>query len=246
MIPVLSRCTALTALLAIGLLAQVNAQTPAPDTVVHTDAKGRHVAPRDTFYTTEYVSATTDKGVDGFPPGTEVRLVSVNQEAHTLTVTDGHANVEVSPGKLTHDLDLAEAVRAKDQRAQARVAEYQQAQESAYQKYEKEVAAYTAQDLEKREQAIQQAEVQAQPQATPSAQVVDTASYGNGYYNEGGYGYGSPYYYFTPGYLHAAERRAAGTSGRGTTSSTQVITQPGNRTSGTTTGGGQSSGGKKP
>ena len=203
-----SRSGALVLGLAAGFLAGANAQTPAPDDMVHTDAKGRHLAPRDTFYTTEYVSARTDKGVEGFPPGTEVHLVSVNQEAHTLTVSDGHAQVEVPPSKLTHDMDIAALIKAQDQAGQERVAQYEREEALAYQKYEKEVTDYTARDLEEREQAIKDAEVQPKPaEVSAAAESTDTAAYNNGYYGEGGYGYGIHYVYFTNGYR--GERRIA-------------------------------------
>ena len=236
-------------------------QTPSTGDMTHSDAKNRHLAPHDTFYTLEYVSATTDKGVEGFPPGTEVHLVSVNKEAHTLTVSDGHANVEVPPGKLTNDVDIATYARAKDQTNQAQIAAYQRAEVQAYEQYEKAAADYTAKDLEKRQQAIkdEQNREQAQAQANASAQPVDATPYNNnnGYYNEGGFGYGSPYGYFAnlnvvTGNANQAQSRGQvnernqTASGKGTLPSSQTGTQSGNSQTGTRSGGGgQAAGGKK-
>ncbi len=256
-----SRCGALALALAAGFLTAANAQTPAATETAHTDSKGRHLAPRDTFYMLDYVSARTDKGVEGFEPGAEVHFVSANREAHTLTVTDGHAQVEVPPDKLTNDMDVAALVRAKDQANQTQILAYQQAEAKAYQEYEKQAADYTAKDLEKRKQEQQDAATRAQAQtnasANQAAQQVETTASNNGYYNEGGYGYGSPYGYFTGlnvvstnGNTSATGQKVIGASetasGKGTVPSTSAGgTQSASRQTGTTTGG-QSAGGKKP
>ncbi len=241
-------------------------QQPAPsdqaveNEAVHGNEPDRHMAPHDTFYTMDYVSARTDKGVDGFPPGTEVKLVSVNREAHTLTVTDGHANIELPPDKLTNDMDIAAMVRAQDAASQERIARYQQAQAEAYQKYQKEVSDYTAKDLEKREEAIQQANEQRAEQVAENHTTQESAaissSYNNGYYNQGGYGYGSPYSYFvdlnSPGQYYGkgtsgrtarqtAQAQANGSNGKGAISSAQNGTQSGNATTGGATSGTTSS-----
>ncbi len=237
--------------------------SPATETA-HTDEQGRRIAPHDTFYTTEYVSVRTDKGVEGFPPGTEVKLVSVNREAHTLTVTDGHANVELPPDKLTNDMDIAALVQAKDNANQEKIAEYHRKQAEAYQKYQKEVADYTAKDLEKREQEIRDANTRAQEQtnASQSAQPVNTNASYSGYYNQGGNGYGSPYGYFIDlnspvvvnGKTPAMNTTNQTGGGRGAVSSSQNTNQgTGTRSGGTTTQstgttstGSTGAGGKKP
>ncbi len=248
-----SRCGALALVLATGFLACANAQTMPSTEVTHTNAKGRHLAPRDTFYLLDYVSVRTDKGVEGFEPGAEVHFVSANREAHTLTVTDGHAQVEVPPDKLTNDMDVAALVRAKDQANQARIAAYQQAEAKAFQEYEKQAADYTAKDLEKRQQEQRDAQTRAQAQsnanANEAAQQVNVSANdnnGNGYYDEGGYGYGSPYGYFSN--ASRVGKRVIGASetvsGKGTLPSSQTGSQSGNRQTGTTSAGGQSSGGK--
>lgn len=245
-----SRCGAFALALAAGFLSSANAQTSPVDEVVHTDSNGRHFAPRDTFYILSYVSARTDKGVDGFEPGAEVHLISVNREAHTLTVTDGHAQVEVSPDKLTNDMDIAGLVKAKDEANQARILAYQQAEAKAYQEYEKQVAEYTAKDLEKHQQEVKDAQERARP--TPAAQPVatTTASNNNGYYNEGGFGYGSPYGYFVNSNAVGSSTNLAPSNvtggNRGAVSSSQNATQMAGKQGGTTSGAASSAGGKKP
>lgn len=167
----------------------------------HTDAKGRRVAPHDTFYLLSYVSAPTDKGVEGFAPGQEVHLVEVHRPTQTLVVTDGRAQVEVAPAKLTNDMDLADAVRSKDQDSQSRITAYIQGEEEAYKREQVKVADETNKDLDKREEK-QSADLQkiatARAAETPAAQVSASVDSG-GYYGAGGYGYGSPYSYFTGG-----------------------------------------------
>lgn len=167
----------------------------------HSDAKGRRIAPHDTFYLLTYVSAPTDKGVEGFAPGQEVHLVEVHRPTETLVVSDGHAQVEVSPAKLTNDMDLAELVRNKDQTSQARINAYLQSEEEAYKREQVKVAEETNKDLDKREQkqaADLQKIAEAQASPTPAAPVSASVD-GGGYYGSGGYGYGSPYSYFTGG-----------------------------------------------
>ena len=187
------------ALLSAALLPAASAQTTDS---AHTDAKGRHLAPRDTFYLLSYVAVKTDKGVEGFDPGQEVHLVEVHRPTQTLVVTDGHAQVEVPPSKLTNDMDVAAMVRQKDEAKQAQVATYVQAEQEAYNKYEREAADATAKDLEHARDVQQQqaAEVRREEQA-PVAQIatptpVDASINTGGYYGDGGYGYGSPYGYF--------------------------------------------------
>ena len=255
-----SRCGVLALVLSAGFLSGANAQAPAATEMTHTDAKGRHLAPRDTFYILDYVSARTDKGVEGFEPGAEVHFVSANQEAHTLTVTDGHAQVEVPPDKLTNDMDIAAMVRAKDQANLARIAAYQQAEAKAYQEYEKQVADYTAKDLEKREQELRDAQPRAQTpptaSASPSPQQENEIANNNGYYDEGGYGYGSPYGYIinlgnsrksnTTQTVKKVIGSSETTSNNGTLPSSQGGSQSSSRQTGTTSGGGggHSTGGK--
>jgi hypothetical protein len=164
--------------------------------MAHTDAQGRHLAPRGTFYLLSYVSARTPNGVEGFDPGQEVHLVEVHRQTHTLVVSDGRAQVEVPPSKLTNDIDIAALVRQKDKAKQARITAYIQSEEAAYSRAEARAAAFTARDLARRQQAEEaQAAASDQAPVQPTPEPADD-SVDNGYYNEGGYGYGSPYGYF--------------------------------------------------
>ena len=194
---------------------------PAASEMLHTDAKGRHLAPHDSFYLLEYVSAKTDKGVEGFEPGQEVHLVEVHRPTHTLVVSNGRAEVEVSPSKLTNDMDIAALARAKDQANQAKITAYLQAEEAAYQKHEKEAADATAKDLQNAsKEQVAQSVVGTGTQTSLPAQPTDTtvnADYnGGGYYGAGGYGYGSPYGYFGGSSETVVIDRGRGGSNNGT------------------------------
>ena len=165
------------------------------------DSKGRHMAPRDTFYLLEYVSAKTDKGVEGFEPGQEVHLVEVHRPTHTLVVSNGRAQVEVEPSKLTNNMDIAALVRQKDLNNQARIAAYVQAEEAASHKAEKEAAEAAAKDIEhhNQEQVAESRvgdDLQASQPASQVAAAYNDGGVGSGYYGYGNNGYGSPYSYF--------------------------------------------------
>ena len=180
-----------------GAPAATPGQTPSPE-MVRTDPKGRHLAPRGTFYLLSYVAVKTDKGVEGFDPGQEVHLVEVHRATHTLVVSDGHAQVEVSPSQLTNDMGIAVLVRQKDNAQQAQIEAYIQSEQAAYAKAQQRAADATAKDLaqRKQEQSAPLTAADAASGGTTSAPQAD-ASYGDdGYYNPGGYGYGSPYEYF--------------------------------------------------
>ena len=191
--------------------------TPAADAgMARTDAPGRHLAPHGTLYLLDYVSVTTDTGVDGFVPGQEVHVVSADRARHILTVTDGKTQVEVPPSKLTNDIDIAAMVRQQDQAKQARVAAYVQAEQAAFAKHEREEAETEARNDENQKLAAQQA-ADARLAAQNAPQPVN-ASPGNGagYYDSGGYGYGSPYSYFSgSGVVVAGPNRDRGASGQG-------------------------------
>lgn len=190
---------------------------PSDGGIAHTDAKGRHVAPHGTFYLLEYVSAETDKGVEGFEPGQEVHFVEAHRATHTLVVSDGRAQVEVSPSKLTNDMDIASMVRQKDQANQSKIAAYVQSEEAAYAKAEKEAAEASAKELDKhRQQEVAESAVSNQLQNAQPTQTVQQAdasvsTNGYGYYNEGNYGYGSPYSYFGNGNNTVVVSAPAGT-----------------------------------
>ena len=208
-----SRQAALAVALAAGcnlgplaLLPRLSAQTaPAADQalaaqMVENSPRSRHLAPHDTFYLLSYVAVKTEKGVEGFDPGQEVHLVEVRRDRQTLLVSNGHAQVEVSPSNLTNDIDIAALVRQKDQSSQARIAQHIKDEQIAYSKYEREAADATASDLaQRRDDQRKQDEEARRGEQAPVAQTAAPASNpaNNGYYGDGGYGYGSPYSYFS-------------------------------------------------
>ena len=197
----------------------VSTAQPAGASMARTDAQGRHLAPHGTFYLLDYVPVTTDTGVDGLVPGQEVHVVSADRSKHTLLVTDGKVQAEMEPSKLTNDIDIAAMVRRQDQSNQARVAAYVQAEQAAFAKHEREEAETEAKNDENRRlEAQQAADARMAAQSAQNAPQPVDASLGNGagYYDAGGYGYGSPYSYFSgSGVVVAGPNRAAGASGRG-------------------------------
>lgn len=167
--------------------------------MVDNSPKTRHLAPHNTFYVLGYVSVKTDKGVEGFDPGQEVHLVEVHRDSHTLVVTNGRAQVELPPSALTNDMDIAALVRQKDEAGQARIAQHVKDEQAAYARFEREAAESTSRDLaQRRDDQRKQEEKTRREEQTPVAQVATPTPYpNNGYYNDGGYGYGSPYSYFS-------------------------------------------------
>ena len=171
--------------------------------MVQTNADERHIAPHDTFYMLAYVAVKTGTGVEGFDPGQEVHLVEVNRMDHTLVVSDGHAQVEVSPSQLTNDIDMATAARQKDQVSQARVATFTRQQREAYDKFQKDAAESTQKDLDQHNKDVEEnLAARAKQENAPVAATAPSANVplsGPGYYGDGGYGYGNPYSYFVVG-----------------------------------------------
>ncbi len=185
---------------------RATAQTPSAadqDTasrMVEDSSKGRHLAPHDTFYLLKYVSVKTDKGVEGFDPGQEVHLVEVRRDSHSLVVSNGRAQVAVSPSMLTNDMDMAALVRQRDEASQARIAQHIKDEQAAYAKFEREAADATAKDLaERRDEQRREAEEARREEQAPVAQIATPTPYpaSGGYYGDGGFGYGSPYSYFS-------------------------------------------------
>ena len=167
--------------------------------------RGRHLAPHDTFYLLQYVSVKEPTGVIGFEPGQEVHLVEVHRPTQTLVVGDGTAQVEVSPDKLTNDMDMAALVRQKDQVNQAKIAAYVQSEQKAYEDSKREAAIKTENALDKIDQQKQQVAAAANtPKPNSSAVGGETkldeppVAVGgtSGYGYEGSAYYGSPYSYF--------------------------------------------------
>ena len=182
---------------------------------------GRHLAPHDTFYLLQYVSAKTPTGVIGFEPGQQVHLVEVHRSTQTLVVGDGQAQVEVGPEKLTNDMDMAALVRQKDQTNQAKIAAYVQGEQKAYDDSKRSTAIDTAKDIDKINQQERRASTVKSNDSKldqPATVVAGSAGYGGGYGygNVGSDSYGSPYSYFSsPATAGAAPAAATGGTARG-------------------------------
>ncbi len=172
----------------------------------------RHLAPHDTFYLLQYVSARTPTGVVGFEPGQEVRLVEVHRDTRTLVVGDGQAKVEVGPDKLTNDMDIAALVRQKDQANQTAIANHIQAEQKAYDESQRKVAVETAKDIEKinkTERETSAVNGNDSKLNQPPVEVAGSAGYG---YAGNSY-YGSPYSYFSAPATSVAAPAAGGSTG---------------------------------
>ncbi len=164
-----------------------------------TSQSGRHLAPHDTFYLLQYVSAKTPTGVIGFEPGQPVHLVEVHRPTQTLVVADGEAQVEVGPDKLTNDMDIAALVRQKDQANQAKIAAYVQAEQKAYDDAKRSAAIATDKDMAKVNKEEREASVVNGNDSKlnqPAVEVGGGSGYG-GYGYAGSASYGSPYSYFS-------------------------------------------------
>ena len=100
---------------------------PAPRT-----PQSRGYAPEGTFYLRQYVAARTARGIYGFEPGCEVKLLKVADDRQTMTVSDGRQTINVRRALLTNNLDVADAVRDADQMAQAAIFDEQMRRRLAY------------------------------------------------------------------------------------------------------------------
>ena len=179
------------------------------------DSASRHLAPHDTFYLLEYVSAKTDTGVIGFEPGQQVKLVEVHRDSRTLVVGDGKAQVEVGPDKLTNDMDVAALVRRKDQTNQTAIAAYVQREQKAYDDAQRVAAVDTQQDIEKINRKEREASTTSSADSKLNQPPVEVAG-GSGYGYAGNAYYGSPYSYFSgSGTTTAAPATSGGNAGSG-------------------------------
>jgi hypothetical protein len=77
----------------------------------------------------ERVSIRTDSGVTGIAPGTRVHLIQDNGDK--FRVSDGNTTFDVSPDKLTDDVDLGNLVARNDAASQRMLAAYIQQQNAA-------------------------------------------------------------------------------------------------------------------
>ena len=176
----------------------------------------RHLAPHDTFYLLDYVSAKTGSGVIGFEPGQQVKLVEVHRDTRTLVVGDGKAQVEVGPEKLTNDMDVAALVRQKDQANQMAIAAYVQREQKAYDDAQRAAAVDTQKDIEKINQKEREASTTSGGDSKLNQPPVEVAGSGGGYGYAGNAYYGSPYSYLSgPVATTAAPTTNAAATGTG-------------------------------
>jgi hypothetical protein len=118
-------------------------QPKKPTPLVH-QSPARHLAPEGTYFLLQRVAITTDSGVIGFAPGTEVNLAVRNDSISTVTV--GEHKFDVESSQLTNDLDIAASVAKADYTAQVQISgstatqaqEYAQQQRDAIAALEKE------------------------------------------------------------------------------------------------------------
>ena len=109
----------------------------------------RHLAPDGTFFLVDYVSVRTKTGVTGFIPGQAVRFVSADEAKGTLLVTDGNAQVSVTPMQLTNDLDVAALARRQDQQSQSTMLAYQESAKQADERMRQQLAVEQSKDVSK-------------------------------------------------------------------------------------------------
>ena len=106
--------------------------TPIPVRVaVSTPAPRKHLAPVGIYFLAERISVTTDFGVTGIAPGTEVKLLKAGTP---MRVTDGREQFDVMPSQVTNDLDIAAQVANADQVTQSSIGAMKEQEEQSYEK----------------------------------------------------------------------------------------------------------------
>jgi uncharacterized membrane protein len=95
-------------------------------------------APEGVYFLLRSASITTDSGIVGLHPGTELHLL--RDDGPTLHLSFGNAELDVNKTAVTNDLNVAEAAFANDAAAQANLAAWgqRQAAEGARQDLAKE------------------------------------------------------------------------------------------------------------
>ena len=94
----------------------------APPVVPHVP----NLAPAGTWFLLTQVAVTTDSGVVGKTPGTQVKQLAAVPAG--LRVTDGHDEFTVSAMQVTNDVDVARRILDADRATQARLVEARAAQ----------------------------------------------------------------------------------------------------------------------
>ena len=136
-------------------------------------------APTGTFYLLRYVSTRSPKGIYGFEPGCQVRLVKTSEDRLTARVSDGRQEVEVDASMLTSSLDLAERARAEDQALQAAIVADRERQQRDYMASHRDIFIAHAQSVHAAELARVQGAAIGGALSSPldlPAQPTDTAA----------------------------------------------------------------------
>ncbi|MGA3170952.1 MAG: hypothetical protein ABSE62_08035 [Chthoniobacteraceae bacterium] len=96
---------------------------PAGTTVI----RNPHLAPEGIYFLTKQVGVTTDSGITGLEPGTEVKVLK--DGGATLHVTDGREEFDVGSDSITNNLDTARDACAQNAAALAAVAQWNSVRE---------------------------------------------------------------------------------------------------------------------
>ena len=185
---------------------------PSASDMLHTDAHGRHLAPHGTLYLFEYVSVKTDKGVEGFEPGQEVHVVEAHRATHTLVVSDGRAQIEISPdqahqrhGHRRHGPPQGPGRpgTASPRTSRPSRTAYNKFGEGGRRGHRQGCRARTTSNRPPPRRIVDNSIQRDQPDraARRHATARRTSSAYNNYYGSNGYGYGNPYSYFDGGRL---------------------------------------------
>ena len=105
--------------------------TPVPTT----DAP-RQSASAGTLFIVVPASVRTPSGIIGFEPGQVVRLIRTDAKTGRLLITDGHYQVEVTPGQVTTNASVAAALRQQEEANQRAVQAAQEASLLAQKQHE--------------------------------------------------------------------------------------------------------------
>lgn len=159
------------------------AKAPAPAVPRPGQKEHHRLAPVGVFFLMERVALITDSGVIGFAPGTRVRLIK--DKGETFLVTDSTTNFDVSPDKLTDDIDLGALAAKNDAASQQALAEFVRQQYEAEQRARQENTAM----LDR-----QQHDVDVNRAAQAAAAPRNSGKLDRGAYNQT-YTYPYPYWY---------------------------------------------------
>lgn len=93
-------------------------EAPATSTTANPPISAPELAPEGVFFLVRRISAKTESGVFGVPPGTMVKMIEEKGATALVAMSDG-GQFEVSRSFLTNDLNMARLAGAQDAKAQA-------------------------------------------------------------------------------------------------------------------------------